>query len=493
MLNLRFTCRTNLFNTIRYERARYYFKTIAVIFACAFITLKVNASNDKSRQGLTLVAAVEQALNKDPWLVSNQHRQNAIESLSIAAGTLPDPRVNLDLANIAADSFDFNQETMTQFKVAISQVFPRGDSLAYKQKKLEVLGRQFPIERKNRQAKVAVTVSKLWLDVYKAQQSIYLIEKDRALFEQLADVAQASYSSTIGKTRQQDIVRAQLELTRLDDRLTQLRQKKEMALQQLSEWLYDARGEENQLYGSGFNNAPEIKFVPELSIDLELPSINMINQPLYTSRFTINQQTLYQLFSSHPAVLIFDKKIEASKLGIELAKQKYKPEWGVNASYGYRDDSPLGLSRSDLFSIGVSFDIPIFTNNRQDKQVQSEISKTAAIKTNRWQMIREMIAMFATQRAQLSRLSERQILYQQRLLPQMHNQAEASLIAYTNDDGDFSEVVRSRIAELNATIDALDIDVEKQKRIIQLNYFLMKDVREITANNEHSINRSGEK
>jgi hypothetical protein len=54
----------------------------------------------------------------------------------------------------------------------------------------------------------------------------------------------------------------------------------------------------------------------------------------------------------------------------------------------------------------------------------------------------------------------------------MNEQAAASLTAYTNDDGDFAEVVRARIAELNAKIDALNIDVDRQKTIIQINYYL---------------------
>lgn len=472
-----------LFNVTLNKKASFYLRTALAILAFSYFP-QVKASNTEPLHMLTLSEAVEKAQLNDPWLISNRHMQESIESLSIAAGTLPDPKINLGLSNIAADSFDFNQEAMTQFKVGVSQMFPRGESLAFKQKQLEIISSQFPIDRQNRQAKVAVVVSKLWLDAFKAQQSIYLIEKDRTLFEQLADVAQASYSSAIGKTRQQDIVRAQLELTRLDDRLTQLRQKKEMSLQQLSEWLNDGR----------LNDLNVIPLqISKLHIDSRLPNIKMINASLYTSASKVNQQMLYQFFATHPAVKTYNKKIDASKVGVDLAKQKYKPEWGLNASYGFRDDSPIGQSRSDLFSIGISFDIPLFTNNRQDKQVQSAISKTAAIKTDRWQMIREMIAVFSTQRTQLLRLNERQQLYKQRLLPQMHNQAEASLIAYTNDDGDFSEVVRSRIAELNATIDALEIDVEKQKSIIQLNYFLMKKASEITLSDKRSVQGLGEK
>jgi hypothetical protein len=55
----------------------------------------------------------------------------------------------------------------------------------------------------------------------------------------------------------------------------------------------------------------------------------------------------------------------------------------------------------------------------------------------------------------------------------MQAQAEASLTAYTTDDGDFSEVVRARIDELNARIDALDIQIDRLKTISQLNYFFV--------------------
>ena len=35
--------------------------------------------------------------------------------------------------------------------------------------------------------------------------------------------------------------------------------------------------------------------------------------------------------------------------GVELAHQKYKPEWGVSAQYGYRADDPTGRGRADFF------------------------------------------------------------------------------------------------------------------------------------------------
>lgn len=429
---------------------------------------------DTSIQTLTLKKAVITAQKNDPWLIGNKHSQDSIESLSVAAGTLPDPKINIGLVNIAADSFDFKQENMTNLRVGISQMIPRGDTLDLRKKQLKLFGSQFPFQRENRKAQITVRTAKLWLEAFKAQESIALIENNRSLFEQLADVAQASYSSALGKTRQPDLIRAQLELTRLDDRLTKLNQKQDMTKEKLSELLSQYKG------GNSFTNNEDYS---ALTFSKKLPEIRMLKKNLFTSKSEIYMQSLYQFFINHPAVKAIDQKIKSSKSGIELAKQKYKPEWGVSANYGFREANPMGINRSNFFSVGITFDLPLFTTNKQDKQVKSAVSKTSAVKTERWLLIRKFISSFESNRAQLIRLIERKNLYKDKLLPQMHEQAEASLTAYTNDDGDFAEVVRARIAELNANIDFLDINVEIQKSIVQLNYFFIKNSTEIIGKN----------
>lgn len=417
---------------------------------------------------LSLIETVKAAQENDPWLVENSHSQDAVESMSIAAGTLPDPRVSVGLANLPVDTFDIDQEPMTQIKVGVTQMIPRGDSLKIKRKQLQVVGSQFPYQRQDRKAKVAMIVSQLWLDGYKAQESIALIEKDRPLFMQLSDVAEASYSTAVGKTRQQDIVRAQLELTRLDDRLAMLKQKQEMFTEKLAEWYHGYFS--NEYLGSSSDGQPET--AASIELERQMPAIAMLKRSLYTAKSKTEPMELYGYFADHPSVKAIEQKIAASNLGIDLARENYKPMWGVSASYGYRDDPPSG-DRADFFSVGVSFDLPIFTKNRQDKQVQSAVSQAEAVKTRKWARIRNMIAEFEKNKAQLYRLTQRQMLYEDQLLPQMHEQAEASLTAYTNDDGDFAEVVRARIAELNGHINALDINVERQKTIIRLNYLFI--------------------
>lgn len=418
---------------------------------CLIASVLFAALIDIAQGAVELEQVIVLAQTNDPWLTGSEHRQRSLEDRSVYAGTLPDPTVTLGMANMPVDSFDFNQEAMTQLKVGVSQQFPRGDTRALQKKRLNILSTEHPHLRQERRARVAVDVTVLYLEAFRARESIRLIEQERGLFEYLVDIARSNYSSALGRTRQQDLVRAQLQLTRLEDRLTLLRQREEVALARLGEWLGRAGGELELAAGL----PPVAPSVPGLVLQEGEASLSQVSAQLLR----------------HPAILSIDSKVAASEAGVELAEQKYRPQWRLDASYGYRDDDPVGMDRSDFFSVGVAFDLPLFTSKRQDRGVQSAIATTEAVRTERALALRKMLAAFDSQRVRLLRLDQRRELYQSRLLQQMSQLAEASLAAYTHDDGDFSEVVQARIAELNARIEALDIDVDRLATIAELNYF----------------------
>ncbi|MFQ3201604.1 MAG: outer membrane protein TolC [Zhongshania sp.] len=400
---------------------------------------------------LSLNSAIAAAIASDPWLNGSRHRENALSSESVSAASLPDPKISLTAGNFPVDTLDINQEAMTQLAVAVSQTFPRGDSLSLSSRQKRELAAEEPMLRLDREAKVAATVTQLWLEKFKAQESIRLIERDRSLFEQLVDAARASYSSALGRARQQDLIRAQLELARIDDRLTVLQQQQETTQRRLSEWI-GVRG--------------HLPLAPLLPNDALLLAVSAVSVPVSSAR------SRYELISLHPLLQAFDQRINAMQTGVELVRQKYQPEWGLTAQYGYRDDDSLGRHRADLFSIGVSVDMPLFTANRQDKDVSAAVSRAEAIKTDKQLLSRQLMASLEMAIVQLQRLNQRLALYENQLLPQMALQAEAALTAYDSDDGDFAEAVRARIAQLNAKIEALVITVEQQQTIVKINYLL---------------------
>lgn len=442
---------------------------VASLIISSSLSLELDDISEKTTKELSLKKVVKTAVLNDSWLLGNKYTQEAIEESSIAAGTYTDPKITIAAANIPTNTYDLNQEAMTQFKIGVSQIFPRGDSLEIKKEQLKLQSSQYPYQREDRKGKLTVQISQLWLEAYKAQESINLIEENRSLFEQLADIAESSYSSTLGKTRQQDIVRAQLELTKLEDRLTILKQKKDKAILSLSEWLYsfteDDINNENILKNSNL-------ILPQV-----LPSIEMIDN--YSFTFSKNSKKLLKKFKNHPSIKNLEQKIKAASKNIALARENYKPQFAVNASYAKREDDLMGKNRADLFSVGVTFDLPVFVKNRQDKGLKVAMLQTKSIKTEKILQYKKLLSSFETTKNNLLRLKDRQSLYKLKLLPQINEQAEASLTAYTNDDGDFAEVVRSRISQLNSQIDILDINVEIQKNIVKYNYLFANNAENI--------------
>lgn len=399
---------------------------------------------------LTLEQAVALARSQDPWLRGSHYREQAMQEESVAAGALPDPALSLGLANLPTDRLSFGREPMTQFKVGVSQMFPRGDTRALRRRQLRERGAEQPLLRRDRLARVAALVSKLWLEAYRNRETIRLIENDRALFEQLVDLVESSYASAGGNTRQQDLLRAQLELTRLADRLTVLQQRRETALARLSEWLPGMAPQDIRL-------ADKLP-VPD-SARAFLPAADQSTR-------------LAAALATHPRIAALDRKIAAATTGVELAKQDYRPQWGVQAAYAYRGADPAGNERADFFSLGLSFDMPLFTANRQDRQVQAARARQAAVNSERTLALRAMRASTLALTVRLERLNQRKALYAGRLLQEIRDQAEAALTAYTHDAGDFAEAVRARIAALNANIDFLHIDIDRRLAMTELNYFL---------------------
>ncbi|MBW8190937.1 TolC family protein [Neiella marina] len=424
---------------------------LCALVVASFLPLAHTSGVWAEETKLSLAKAVNLALSGDIWQEGNKLNGQAFLSEATAASSLPDPRINISAANIPTDTFNFDQEGMTQLKVGVSQMFPRGDTLQLRREQGKEKNELTLIAAKVRSAKVTSLVSQIYLDAWLAQHIADLIENNRYLFEQLVDVTEKGYTSAAGNTRQQDLIRADLELARLDERVLRIRQQFDTSLQLLLEWL------------------PPEAIANALTIDA--PEI----EPLAVFKAG-ELSALTRVLAKHPTVRGIEQQREIANTDVEIAKQSYKPEWGLTASYGYRQDDPYGNSRADFLSVGVTFDLPIFTESRQDKQVDAARYRALSVETERQLLLRKLSAEFESLTAQINRLERRELQYSQKLLQQTNQQADSALNAYTADRGDFAEVMRAYIAVLNTQIEASQIQVERLKKVVQLNYLLAGEV-----------------
>ncbi|MDH5484368.1 MAG: TolC family protein [Gammaproteobacteria bacterium] len=393
--------------------------------------------------GLTLSMAERLALDADPLSKSFQQHAQAFDEHVIASQQWPDPRIKLGVLSLPTDSYELDQEPMTQIILGYSQMLPRGNSLDHKAHLMYARAGLKRADEMLRQREVRLQVRKAWLNVYLQEQSENIIKKNRQLFREQLDVSQSLYAA--GRKQQQDVLQAELELSLLDDQLQQMSTKVKEARVGLAQWVgADQAGLPLKPDGNQFG----------LSIKHNLEQLN-------------------QQLEQHPGLLKKGANITVSEQQVALAKQKYKPQWGFDLTYGKRDGLNMdGSDRADFFSAMVSLDLPVFTGQSQDRELSATKKQLQASHYEQQDLYLQLKAKLGQAYARSEKLATRLYLYDHKVLPQARQNARAALNGYQSGVVNFFALTGARSAELKAQLQRLKLSVEKAMSHASIRFFV---------------------
>jgi len=395
-------------------------------------------TNISFAEAISLAKAESIALDRDAVLSMKRAQTQAFIEKSVAADTLPDPRIKLGLLNFPTDTFERDQEPMTQLRLGLQQMFPRGDTLELKSKKAMASGDMSKAGVVNREAMLRMQVRSTFLELLYWLHAEKVVKKNKTLFKQLVTITQSQYAS--GGRRQQDVIRANLESDMLDDRMDMIKTKQQTIRAKLA-----------KLIGTEAANQIETS-MPELA-DIKTNT---------------DVQTLLQ---AHPMIQMKDAKVNNGQYGIELARQSYKPSWMFELGYGFRDGTnPNGSERADFASAMISFDVPLFTKDKQDRQVAASRLTYQAAVDEREESLRELTSQYQQTLAKWNKLASRLYRYEKTIVPQAHENSEASLHGYQSRRADFTSLMRARITELETNLKHLRLKVDHRKAQARLLY-----------------------
>ena len=156
---------------------------------------------------------------------------------------------------------------------------------------------------------------------------------------------------------------------------------------------------------------------------------------------------------------------------VNIKRQQYKPQWTINARYGFRDNTPEGEPRADFFSAGISFDLPLFTERRQDQKVRAAKFQLEAIKAERALTLRHLRSKFYATQNVINLLAKRRHLYKDSLLTQIEERASVFMNAYAHNESDVSSLSHANIAVLDARIELLNINIDIKKKYCRIKLF----------------------
>ncbi len=418
-------------------RQRPAFKQPGLLTLPLLLTLLLIAGY--SHADLDIDESVRLALLDDPVIAASRARSQALSDAAIADGQLPDPKLKTGLYNVPLDDFDLREDPATQLRLGIEQSFPRGDTLQYRQRQSEWLATAMQAMSELAARKVERDVRNRFLELYYQVQAEGIITKSRGLFVQLVDITRSQYAT--GRVSQQDVLNASLELSRLDDRTTRIRNEEDQHRAALTKWIGDAA---------------------RLPVSSRFPALPALPP----------KETLLATLPEHPEIRVETARLQAENQNINIAREQYKPGWSAGIEYRKRfGDDPAGNNRSDMMAAMVTVDLPLFTANRQDRRLAASVQEASAVQLNRDDRMRELQQQLESDYANWQRLGERANLYESRLLHEASANAQASLNAYQSGVTEFTTLMRARIADLEVRLNELRIRVDRAKAQANLLYF----------------------
>ncbi len=365
--------------------------------------------------------AVSIALERSAALASVRQRAQALAAVPPQAGSLPDPMINLGAMNLPVDSFDLAQEAMTQLQIGFAQVIPFPGKLALRREAAEREAEAAAVDVDEARLRLERDVRVAWWQLHYLDRALEVVDRNQALLRQLVDVAQAAYR--VGKGLQQDVLLAELELSRLMDMELRLRRARRTA---------EAR----------FNAL------------LNRPADTPVRLPLRTGgRFPPppDERSLYgNAEAARPLLKALRARVQAAATRLAFARRDLMPDFRIGATYGFRQGSgPGGRERPDFASVMVGIKVPLYAEAKQRRAIDqrnAELMRARSLLEDAWQRVRAEIGdALAVYREALDQIE----LLERGILPQGRQTLAAMLAAYQVGKVDFLNVVRAQITLYN--------------------------------------------
>ncbi len=387
---------------------------------------------------LTLAEAESMAVARDAAAASLEERSAALSETAVAEAQLPDPELRFGAVNLPVDSFALDNEPMTQLLVGLRQRFPQGDTLRLRREQARSMSAAEAALAEERKLAVTRALREAWIERGYVAEALVIVEMQQSWYRQLEEAVNAAYAA--GGRRQNDLFRIAMEREFLEEDEVRLMQVARTWDAELGRWL-----------GADADRVA-IEGVPEL--------------PAPPPR-----ETALLVLPEHPVLGAEMRRVDAGKLDVEIAKQRYRPNWAIDLSYGIRDGEDMsGDSRPDFFSAMLSFELPIFPRDRQDRRVSAAMAGELAIRNQLEDRQREIRRRFETAWADYESLGRRTGLFEDRVLPAAVANVESTRLAYQNDVVPFDELVRSEKSLLDSRLQLIRLRADRSATAAELHY-----------------------
>ncbi len=374
---------------------------------------------------------VQEAIARNPKIIAARERHSALKEKIPQAGALEDPMLGFGVVNLP-NNFDFNEEDMTQKEISVSQKFPFPGKRGLSEEAAAKEADAGAAEVDDIANQVAKEVKTAFYDLSHAYRSMEVTQRSKSILEELAKITQTRYS--LGQAIQEDIIRIQVEISKMVDDLIMLEQKKRALAAKLNYLL-------NRPQNSPVGRPAEFDFKRVVF------SIEDLQQ---------------QAVADNPMLKALKQDIAARSKNVELAKKDYLPDFSLKFGYGQRED------RLDMYTGMIEMNLPIFIQSKQERKVAEVYAEVRSAQAKYDGAQNEILYMIADMGSMVQRLERKIELYRTGIIPQSRMQIDTALSAYMVNKADFMTLLDSRMRLYRFELDYHDALTEYEKSLAAL-------------------------
>jgi outer membrane protein, heavy metal efflux system len=400
------------------------------VIAAALLLAPLSAHTQETAPA-SLGELIAEARRASPDIAAARMGVEAATARVPQAGALPDPMLSLGIQNVPVPELDLGMEGMTMGMVQLGQRFPAAGVRSARTTQAEALRLAAEQRLAATTLSVEARVKRAYYSVWFADRSLGVLDRNRALLEDLAHVASTRYA--VGRVPQADVLRAQTEITRLDEQRAGVEATRSGALAELNEVLRRPAGtvvaaELPPGVQALASARPEAGLFAAAALDRDaVPGI----PPL---------AALLERAVARPAVAVARAEEEAAAAAAEVSRREVLPDVEVMLGYAARRDRP------SLATAMVSVPLPLWAGRKQRPRVLEAEAVEARAGAQVDAELEAARAAITARHAELARSREQVTLLADGVIPQAEATLESSLAAYQAGRLEFISLLEAQAA-----------------------------------------------
>lgn len=385
----------------------------------------VAAAGAPAASPASLAALIDEAAHRNPDIASALSAWRGSTEVSSQVSTLPDPQVSIQQFAVGSPRpfAGFGNSDFAYVGFGVSQDIPWPGKLRLR---AEAADRDAAAAKRKLEAvrrEVFEQISDAYFQIGYFRKTLTILERDQALLDQIEKIAEARYR--LGQGNQQEVLKAQLEKTKILDEIAHhhgLMDSRQAALQKLL----------NRVPGEG-------DIVPD----------EIAETPL---NYTVDE-LMARVRTDNPGVTGQQEIVRKQSLGVEIARKDRYPDFNVQYMWQHNAER-----FRDYYVLTFSARLPIYRKRKLDPELTQAVDELNRSERDYESRVQQAFFDIRDQVISADTASGILKIYREGLIPQAMAAFRAGIAAYQTGSLDFETL-------LSAFRDVLNFDEEYWKTL----------------------------